>query len=200
MIKKYDDTQISELADILNNDGVISVPTDTVYGLCCKIDSKIAKEKLINIKERPKEKSFPVMCLNKEQIEEIAVVTPIASKIINAFMPGPLTIVLHKKENILDYVTNGKDTIAIRMSTSNAIYNLIKNVNSPIFMTSANKSGMPTCKTPEEIEKACPSLDAIMIGTPLFGKASTIIDATSDKIKILREGPITLEQLEAILL
>ena len=65
---------ISKLADILNNDGVISVPTDTVYGLCARINSKEAYEKLAMIKNRPNNKSFPVVCLNEEQIKNIAIV------------------------------------------------------------------------------------------------------------------------------
>ena len=74
MIRRYNKNEITELSEILKNDGVISVPTDTVYGLCCKINSKKAYEKLLDIKERPINKAFPIMCLNEEQIREIGIV------------------------------------------------------------------------------------------------------------------------------
>ena len=114
-------------------------------------------------------------------------------------MPGPITLVLPKKQRLPDYVNNGKDTVAVRMATSKQLEELIKKTGSPIFMTSANQSGEPTCTSLEEIEKACPELDGMLVGEISFGKGSTIVDCTSDTIKILREGPISKEEiLEAI--
>ncbi len=199
MIKRYKTDQINELVKILKNDGVISVPTDTVYGVCARISTKKAYDKLVAIKNRPKEKAFPVMCANIEQIKNIAIVDETAEKIIKAFMPGPLTVVLKKNKEIPDYVTNGKDTIAVRMAPSEALKELINKVESPIFMTSANKSGEPTCNNIDEIEKACPSLDGILEGEVLFSMGSTIIDCTSNEVKILRNGPIMLSEILEIL-
>ena len=199
MIKRYKTDQINELVKILKNDGVISVPTDTVYGVCARISTKKAYDKLVAIKNRPKEKAFPIMCSNIEQIKNIAIVDETAEKIIKAFMPGPLTVVLKKNKEIPDYVTNGKDTIAVRMAPSEALKELINKVESPIFMTSANKSGEPTCNNIDEIEKACPSLDGILEGEVLFSIGSTIIDCTSNEVKILRNGPIILSEILEIL-
>ena len=199
MIKRYREEEIDELSNILKNDGVISVPTDTVYGICARINSQIAYNKLIKIKKRSLAKSFPVMCADEEQIKSIAVVNKKSEKIIKNFMPGPITVVLKKVNNIPEYVTNGKDTIAIRMATSKAIENLIKKVESPLFMTSANESGKAECTNLDEIEKACPLLDGIMEGNVIFSKGSTIVDCTSEEIKLLREGPITIEQIKEVL-
>ncbi len=199
MIKRYKTDQINELVKILKNDGVISVPTDTVYGVCARISTKKAYDKLVAIKNRPKEKAFPVMCANIEQIKNIAIVDETAEKIIKAFMPVPLTVVLKKNKEIPDYVTNGKDTIAVRMAPSEVLKELINKVESPIFMTSANKSGEPTCNNLDEIEKACPSLDGILEGEVLFSMGSTIIDCTSNEVKILRNGPIMLSEILEIL-
>ena len=195
MVKTYNDKEIDKLVRILKNNGVISVPTDTLYGLCGIISSKEAYDKLIDIKGRDKSKSFPVMCSDIKQIEGIAVVNDVAREIINKFMPGPITIVLKKKDNIDDWVTNGKDTIAIRMATSKTLEELIKKVNCPLFMTSANKSGESPCINIDEIKESCPSIDGILEGKVIFGQGSTIIDCTTNNIKILREGPITLEQI-----
>ena len=125
MIKRYKENEIEEIVKILREDGVISVPTDTVYGICARIDSKIAHDKLIMVKNRPFEKSFPVMCANEEQIKSIAIVDEMAEKLIKEFMPGPITLVLKKNKDLPDYVTNGKNTIAVRMATSEFIKNLI---------------------------------------------------------------------------
>lgn len=198
MIKRYKQNEINELASILKNDGVISVPTDTVYGMCARISSKKAHDKLRSVKNRPENKSFPIMCADEEQIRSIAVVNEIAEKLIKTFMPGPITLVLLKKENIPDFVSNGKNTIAVRMATSKAIEALIKKVGSPIYMTSANRSGEPTCTNLDEIEKACPMLDGIMEGTVVFGEGSTIVDCTTDEIRILRTGPISEKQIKEI--
>ncbi len=163
------------------------------------MNSKIAYHKLIEVKKRPANKSFPVMCANEEQIKSIAIVNETAEKIIKAFMPGPITLVLNKNNTLPEYVTNGKDTIAVRMATSDSIKKLINKTESPIFMTSANQSGSPECTNLDEIEKACPLIDGIMEGQVSFSKASTIVDCTFDEVKILREGPISLEQIKKVI-
>lgn len=199
MVKRYKVNEIEKLAHILKNDGVISVPTDTVFGVCSRINSEIAYHKLMNLKNRSAEKSFPVMCANEKQIKNVAVVDERVEKIIKEFMPGPITLVLKKNKDLPNYVTNGKDTIAIRMATSEYIEKLILKVESPIFMTSANKSGEPECKSLEEIENSCPLLDGMMEGNVVYSKGSTIIDCTSEEIKILREGPISLEKIKEVI-
>lgn len=198
-MKRYNQNEISELAELLKNDGVISVPTDTVFGVCARIASKEAHDNLVKTKNRPRGKLFPVMCADEEQIKSIGIVNDKAESLIRKFMPGPITLVLPKQPELPEYVNNGGDTIAIRMATSKPVEDLIRKTGSPIFMSSANQSGEPTCTSLDEIEKACPTLDGMMEGTVSFGKGSTIVDCTSDTIKVLREGPISLEQiLEAI--
>ena len=198
MIKRYNENEIDELVKILKNDGVISVPTDTVFGICARINSKIAQDKLIAVKNRPENKSFPVMCANEEQIKSIAIINETAEKLIKAFMPGPITLILKKNKELPEYVTNEKDTIAIRMATSKKIEELIARLGSPIFMTSANQSGKTECSNLDEIEKECPLLDGMLEGNVVFSKGSTIVDCTSEKIKILREGPISINQIKNI--
>lgn len=194
-MKRYNKNQIKELSNILKNDGVISVPTDTVYGICGSIKSIKAQTKLKEIKGRPASKPFPIMCADIEQIKSVAMVDNKSEKIIKEFMPGPITIVLRKNEKIPQYINNGKETIAIRMATSNELKELIKILGCPVFMTSANKSGEEVCKTLEDIEKNCPDLDGMLEGEVSFGQASTIVDCTSNEIKILRKGPISEDEI-----
>lgn len=198
-MKRFSEDDIEEIVDILKNNGVISVPTDTVYGVCARIDSKKAHDNLILVKNRPETKPFPVMCANEEQIKGIAIVNEKAEKIIKAFMPGPITIVLNKKETVPDYITNGKKTIAIRMATSKTLEKIILSLGTPIFMSSANQSGEKTSESLEEIEKNCPKINGILEGKIKLGVGSTIIDCTSEKIKVLREGPIKLEEINNII-
>ena len=199
MEKIYNENEIDELVYILKNDGVISVPTDTVYGLCGKIDSKKAYEKLLEIKERPINKAFPIMCADEKQVRKIGIVDKNVEKLISKFMPGPITLILEKNENVDDYITNGKNTIAVRIATTKALAKIIRKVGTPLFMTSANKSGEPECKNIAEIEKLSPLLDGILYGKYSFGKASTIVDGSFEEIKIIRKGPISEKEIRDIL-
>lgn len=198
-MKRYNKNQIKELSNLLKNNGVISVPTDTVYGICGSIKSRKAQTKLKEIKNRPASKLFPIMCADIEQIKSIAIIDNKSEKIIKKFMPGPITIVLRKEQKLSEYINNGKETIAIRMATSKELKELIKSLGCPVFMTSANKSGEEVCKTLEEIEKNCPDLDGMLEGEVSFRQASTIVDCTLDEIKILREGPISKDEIMKIL-
>ncbi len=202
-MKRYKENEIEQLAKILKNDGVISVPTDTVYGICARVNSKEAYDKLVNIKNRSSDKIFPVMCLDYEQIKMIATVNKKVEKLVNAFMPGPVTLVLNKKREAFSYINNRGDyqhnELAVRLAPTEALKELIKRVESPIFMTSANQSGGPVCKTLEEIETVCPNLDGMLEGEVSFGQPSTIIDCTKDEIKIQRLGPISMKQILEVL-
>lgn len=194
-MKRFKQSETSKLAEILKNDGVISVPTDTVYGVCSRICSKTAHDNLIKTKNRPYNKLFPIMCADEEQIQSIALVNKKTEILIRKFMPGPITLILPKQPSLSEYINNGNPTVAIRMATSKPLEDLIKKTGCPIFMSSANQSGEPVCTSLDEIEKACPLIDAMMEGEVSFGQGSTIVDCTGETIKILREGPISLEQI-----
>ncbi len=198
-MKRYTENEIKKLADILKKDGVISVPTDTVYGICARINSIKAYNNLISAKHRPLNKPFPIMCADEEQIKSIAIVDKKIEKIIHTFMPGPITLILLKKPELPEYVNNGGKTIAVRMASSKTLEELIRETESPIFMTSANQSGEEVCASLDEIEKTCPTLDGMLEGNVSFGKGSTIVDCTSEPIEILRQGPITIEQIVKVL-
>ena len=202
-MKRYKQNEIEELASILKNDGVISVPTDTVYGICARIHSKKAYDKLVEVKNRPANKSFPVMCLNEEQIKSVAIVSVEAEKLIRAFMPGPITLVLPKKLEAFSYINNAgeriSDELAVRMAPLTVLEEILEKTGSPLFLTSANISGGEVCKSLEEIENTCPGLDGILEGEISFGKASTIVDCTAEEIKIQRHGPISEEEIRKVL-
>ena len=109
----------------LKNDGVIAYPTDTVYGLCCRFDSIKAMEHLREIKNRPLEKSFPIMVANVEQLEKIAYVNEDILKLVDRFMPGPITLILKKKDIIEPWMNDNRDTVAIRMACDEKLKSII---------------------------------------------------------------------------
>ena len=198
-MKRYKQSEIEEVANVLKNDGVISVPTDTVYGICARINSSKAYLKLVSVKNRPSTKSFPVMCSDIEQIKSIAIIDEKALKLIKAFMPGPITLVLNKRPDVLSYINNAgtreTDELAIRMAPTPFLKALIKEVGSPLFLSSANKSGKDVCRSLDEIEIECPTLDGMVMGDLSFGEASTIVDLTGNDIKIQRQGPISEDEI-----
>ena len=202
-MKRYKQSEIEEVANVLKNDGVISVATDTVYGICARINSSKAYLKLVSVKNRPSTKSFPVMCSDIEQIKSIAIIDENALKLIKAFMPGPITLVLNKRPDVLSYINNAgareTDELAIRMAPTPFLKELIKEVGSPLFLTSANKSGMDVCKSLDDIEKECPTLDGMVMGDVSFGEASTIVDLKGNDIKIQRQGPISEDEIMKVL-
>lgn len=198
-MRRFKAEEIPEIIEILKKDGAISVPTDTVYGVCSQVFSHQAEENLRNVKRRPLTKAFPVMCADLAQIQEIAEVNERAKKIIEGFMPGPITVILKRKDGV-NLSQENLDTIAIRMATSNTLAKIIKGLGRPIFMTSANQSDEPTCTSLDEIEKSCPDLDGMVEGDVSFGEASTIVDCTKEELAILRPGPITMQDITGKLL
>lgn len=202
-MKIYKQNEIKSIIKIIMQDGVVSVPTDTVYGICARVNSSKAFNKLIEVKNRPSNKNFPVMCSDIEQIKSIAVVDEKAEKLIKRFMPGPITLVLKKRIDAFSHINNGggrvTDELAVRMAPSSFLKQLILGIDSPLFMTSANKSGEEVCKSLDDIERMCPDLDGMVEGEVSFGEASTIVDCTGNKIKIQREGPISEAQIIEVL-
>ena len=124
-MRRFKAEEIPEIIEILKKDGVISVPTDTVYGVCSQVFSHQAEENLRNVKRRPLTKAFPVMCADLAQIQEIAEVNGRAKKVIEGFMPGPITVILKRKDGV-NLSQENLDTIAIRMATSNTLAKIIK--------------------------------------------------------------------------
>lgn len=199
MVKRYNENEIKELVKILKNDGVISAPTDTVYGLCSISSSENAYNKLMEIKKRPANKQLPIMFADKKQMQQYMIIDSKTEIIIDNFMPGPITLILKKKKNIPLYNNADNDTLAVRMATSETLKKIISKLDYPIFMSSANISGESPCTSLDEIEKTFPNLDGILEGKPQFGISSTIVDCTKQQIQILRSGPISLDQINKVI-
>ena len=194
-LTKKDSAQIVE---ILNRGGVVAFPTDTVYGLAVRYDLKEAILKMKEAKQRPETKPFPMMVSSKAQIERVAVTDARSQKLIDHWMPGALTLVFKKRPEVDELVTNGFPTIGIRMPDDEFVLEIINRVGVPLLVPSANLSGQPSCTTSEEVLKQLDGrIDAVVLGESGASTASTVCDTTGDELKILRQGPIKLEDLEA---
>ncbi len=190
---------INNAGKILKNGGLIAFPTETVYGLGASAYDADAAEKIYTAKGRPSDNPLIVHICEKEQIDEIAEdVTEEAKMVIDTFMPGPITIILKKKNIIPKTVTAGLDTVAIRFPSHNVARALIKAAGVPIAAPSANLSGKPSpTKARHVINDMTGRIDGIIDGGDCnVGVESTIVDFTGNKPVILRPGGITYEDLK----
>lgn len=190
---------INNAGKILKNGGLIAFPTETVYGLGASAYDADAAEKIYTAKGRPSDNPLIVHICEKEQIDEIAEdVTEEAKMVIDTFMPGPITIILKKKNIIPKTVTAGLDTVAIRFPSHNVARALIKAAGVPIAAPSANLSGKPSpTKARHVINDMIGRIDGIIDGGDCnVGVESTIVDFTGDKPVILRPGGVTYEDLK----
>ena len=196
---KYTKQDLNKIKEILLNGGIVAFPTDTVFGLGCVIN-KQAIDKIYSAKGRSFDKPLPMMCNGLEMIESVAKVSEDASKIINKFVPGALTLIFNKKDNVEDFVTNGKPTIGIRVPDDKWILDLISELNQPILVTSANLSDTGSLTKWEDVySQLNGKIDAIVTEDASGETSSTIIDVT-DGVKLLRQGPISLDDIMEVLI
>ena len=187
----YDKTNTKEVAECLLNGGVVSFPTDTVYGIGVVYDNLDALQRLKESKGRPENKPIPMMVGSLKQLNEVAYTNGQINRLTKTFMPGGFTVVLVKRECVSDVITNGFNTIAIRMPDDDFILEVIELAGKPLLVTSANLSGQPTGLHFEDVYNDFNGrIDAIVKGECKGSVSSTIVDATNDILNILRSGPI----------
>lgn len=196
----YKRNQLNEVLQTITQEDVIVFPTDTVYGIGASIFSPKALDKIFEIKNRPTDKSLIVLCANKVQLEEI--VGPLSvdvNKIIDTFLPGGLTLILNCYMPLPEEITRGKQTIGVRIPNHPLALELLKEIG-PLATTSANISGEPS---PTKIDMLNPVIQRVNYvfddGETKQQIPSTILDCTKDEFVILREGAITLEEIQKVL-
>lgn len=183
----------------LRSGKVVAFPTDTVYGVGVVFDNSSAVAKMKVAKGRPETKPFPLMVANVSQMHKVAFLTERDEAIANNLTPGALTMVLNKKDTVSDEFTNGLSTIAIRIPDSEFVLKLLEEVG-PMFVTSANISGQPACNTGKEVmESLNGRISLVVDGDAISHTASTIIDCTKEEVQILRQGDITIEDINRVI-
>jgi len=175
---------------------VVAFPTDTVFGVGVRYDDLQAVQRMRDAKGRDPQKPFPLMVADLEQMSAVAYVDPRTTRIAERFMPGALTLVLKKKDVISDASVNGVSTVAIRIPDDDFVLALLRRVG-PMFVTSANLSDHPSANTDQEVMTQLDGrIAAVVAGQSVSHVASTIIDCTKPQLVCLRQGQLTLDEIE----
>lgn len=177
---------------------LIIFPTDTVYGIGCCIDDIENIKKIYAIKHRSLDKPLACLCADEQQIQQIAQTDEVTLKLIRAFLPGPLTIILKAQSEITKKI--GYTTIGVRIPDCKETINLLKE-NGPMLTTSVNESGQVALNSYDEIQKQYGSMvDLILPPTQVSSNiASTVIKIIDHQISVIREGSITLESIKKVI-
>jgi L-threonylcarbamoyladenylate synthase len=189
---------IQEALAVLNKGGLVAFPTDTVYGVGALAFDGRAVEAIYIAKDRPIEKAIPVLIGDTADMEKVGADIPeIAYRLAFRFWPGPLTLVIPKKPTLPEAVS-AIATVGVRVPDHEAARVLLRAAG-PMAVTSANISGQPSPSAAEEVlAQLGGRIDLILDGgiTP-GGVPSTVVDCTAADLKILRDGPITLEAIRS---
>ena len=180
-------------ADALLSGKIVAFPTETVYGLGVCSDNSAAIDNLYNVKQRSKDKRLSIMIAKPVEVtKHVKQIPLIAKKLISAFWPGPLTIILELDD---------KSTVGLRNPDNRVIRDLINAVEIPIASTSANISGMaPAIDAQQVITNFSDKIDIVLDGGPAeAGSPSTIIKICDDTFEIIRHGVIEKERLNRCL-
>lgn len=196
-----DYTKIKEASKIINNGGLVLFPTETVYGLGADGLNEEAVKNIFIAKGRKQDNPLILHISNMEMLDRITKnITELEYKLMEAFWPGPFTIILERKEVVPDVVTGGLDTVGIRMPSNEIAKYLIEYANTPIAAPSANISGRPSGTNVEDIFKELSDkVDYIIDGGQCeIGVESTVVRVVDGVPHILRPGKITEEQIRSV--
>jgi len=192
------DKQIELAAEAMIGGKIVAFPTDTVYGLGCSYKHDQAIADLYTIKDRPSGLRMPLLLADYSQIEQVAPPLPaVANELAAKYWPGPLTMVVRCHPHINRRIIGDEDTVAIRIPAHYVPRRLAKLVGTPIIGTSANRSGEAACVTYHEVNTSFPVGLAFILdgGVCDIGVESTIVDCTSDRIRVVRHGAVDISHL-----
>ena len=196
IIPAGDNEALQRALEILRNGGLVAFPTDTVYGLGALAFDGKAVESIYFAKNRPVEKAIPVLIWDASDLEKISDDIPERTRALaSRFWPGPLTVLVPKKLTLPESVS-ATATVAVRVP-DHAVARELLRLAGPMAVTSANISGQTSPSTAQEVLAQLNGRIGLVIdgGTTPGGIPSTLVDYSSDEIKILRAGPITLAEL-----
>lgn len=200
--EEINESIIEEISSEIKKGKIVIFPTETIYGIgTTALDDK-ACEKIYTIKGRPANRPMIVLISNIEMLKELTEeVGIIEQKLIDAFWPGPLTIIFKKKQGISDIVTGGLDTVGVRMTSGEVIQKIIQKSGVPIVAPSANLTGKDAGTKIDIIKKELgKNVDYILDYGDIDNEVpSTLVKVENDNITILREGKITKEEINKIL-
>jgi len=200
--EKIDLNKIKIAAKEIKQGNLVAFPTETVYGLGADVYNKEAVTKIFKVKGRPFSDPLIVHIARVEELYRLSkYVPPVALQLAKIFWPGPLTLVLKKSEIILDIITAGLDTVAIRMPANNIALSLIREAQTPIVAPSANIFGRTSPTNAQHVEDDLGGKIEMIIdgGKTKVGVESTVLDITVAPTRVLRAGGISVEQLTKVI-
>lgn len=192
---------IKEAAEIINRGGTVVFPTETVYGIGADALNDEAIAKIFEAKGRPQDNPLIVHIAEYDDLQKFVLDIPESSKkLADKFWPGPLTMILFKKDILSDKLSGGLDTVGIRLPSNKIARAIIKESKKPIAAPSANTSGKPSpTEASHVIEDLMGKVDMIIDGGSTYiGLESTVVDMTLDVPMILRPGGITYEDIISV--
>ena len=194
MLEKYYENAMNDALESLKDNGVIVIPTDTVYGLACLASSKEGIERIYMMKGRDKNKHLPLIVNSLEMAKKVVDVDDKVFTKLKKYFPGPLTIVAKRKESF-DYFN--AETVAIRMIDLPLVNKIISLVDYPLALTSANISNEKEISDPIELVETFDGyIDCIFLQDKMSNTPSTIIKVNDDgSLSLLREGKVTFEEI-----
>lgn len=196
--EKIDYTKLKEVARTIRQGGIAVFPTETVYGIGTNGLKENSVKRLYEVKQRPLNKPISLLVNGINMINEIAQeITDLEKALIKEFFPGPLTIILKKKDTVPNIVTANSNMVGVRMPSNEIALKLIEYAGVPIATPSANISGKPSGTNMEDIMKDFEEKVDYFIddGPSKIGISSTIVQVIDGVPHILRQGKITEEQI-----
>ena len=200
--QKEIEDKISAAAKLLREGGLVAVPTETVYGLGANGLDGEAVKKIFAAKGRPQDNPLILHVTGAQWLPRYcAEVPPLAYVLARKFWPGPLTMILKRRDIVPNETTAGLDTVGVRCPNHPVTLAIIREAGVPIAAPSANTSGRPSCTTAQDVlEDMDGKIDGVVDGGPCtVGVESTILDLTCDPPRLLRPGGLPLEDLERLI-
>jgi L-threonylcarbamoyladenylate synthase len=189
--------EMQRALEVLRHGGLVALPTDTVYGLGALAFDGKAVESIYTAKDRPIEKAIPILIADVDDLAKVtsSPLPQMAVKLAARFWPGPLTLVLPKLQTLPEAVS-ATDTVAVRIP-DHTVARALLHAAGPMAVTSANISGKPSPSTAEDVLAQLGGRIELIIdgGQTPGGVPSTLVDCTGQEPRILREGPIAMEEL-----
>lgn len=182
--------QIKEAVSLLRQGRIVALPTETVYGLGVISSNNEAVQKLYKIKNRPLDKPFTLCVADTDDaVKKLSIMPPFGFRILEQFWPGPLTVVF--------YSSQSEEKIGLRVPDHYITSTILRELNTPVYLPSANISGQKEASSAEEVESVfSDSIDLIVdTGKTKLSTPSTVIDLTFHPFKVLREGAVSLKDL-----
>ncbi len=196
--KDISQEELDYVINVLNHNGLVIFPTDTVYGLACNCFQDAAIEKIFEVKQRAKNKPINVLTDSVDKMNLVVKNMNLVEKdLVEKYMPGALTIIFDKKDIVSSKLTSGLDTIGVRIPNHEIALAILRNLDYPLATTSANVSGEEAGVSFEDVISYFDGKVDVIIdgGVSPIQVASTIVRVEDGKVHILRQGSIKIEDI-----